>query len=230
MKYEIYCDESCWEALYNKESHSYAVIGGIWIPASERQNIKDVLSSLKAKYGLYGELKWKHVTPKSLDLYKDVINVFFANEHIRFRAICIKAADVNNEKFNNGSGELGFYKFYFQLIHHWMIMGNSYQVFVDYKTNGYPHRVNELGKILRNTSTADLSQIQALPSDESLLIQLSDILSGAVASVFNTPEPKSEAKRELRELIEKQLGHTIEGTSKDENKFNVFCINLRKDW
>ena len=40
MKYEIYCDESCWEALYDKDSHQYASIGGIWIPAEKRQEMK----------------------------------------------------------------------------------------------------------------------------------------------------------------------------------------------
>ena len=32
MNYEVYCDESCVEALFDKESHKYAVIGGVWIP------------------------------------------------------------------------------------------------------------------------------------------------------------------------------------------------------
>ena len=34
MNYEVYCDESCVEALFDKESHRYAVIGGVWIPSA----------------------------------------------------------------------------------------------------------------------------------------------------------------------------------------------------
>ena len=109
-------------------------------------------------------------------------------------------------------------------------MGNSYQVFVDYKTNGYQHRVKELGNILNNTSTAELSQIQALPSEESVLIQLADVLTGAVASAFNTTKLTSVSKQVIRDLIEQRLGHKITGTSREEAKFNVFNINLRKEW
>ena len=141
-----------------------------------------------------------------------------------------KADEVNHNRFNAGSGELGFYKFYFQLIHHWMLMDNSYQVFVDYKTNGYQHRVQELGIILNNTSTAELTQIQALPSEQSVLIQLADVLTGAVASAFNRTKSQSNAKQSVRELIENRLGHCIKATSVVETKFNVFNINLRKDW
>lgn len=230
MRYEIYCDESCWEALYDKNSHHFAAIGGIWIPAEKRQEIKAYIGDLKTKYGLHGEIKWNHISPKSVEMYKELINIFFDDEQIRFRAICIKASEVNHERFNAGNGELGFYKFYFQLIHHWMLMGNSYQVFVDYKTNCYQHRVQELGAILNNTSTAELTQIQALPSDQSVFIQLADVMTGAVASVFNSKKSQSTAKQSVRELIEKRLGYGIQGTPAGESKFNVFNINLRKDW
>lgn len=64
MKYEIYCDESCWEALYDKDSHHFAAIGGIWIPAEKRQEIKTYVGNLKIKYSLHGEMKWNHISPK----------------------------------------------------------------------------------------------------------------------------------------------------------------------
>lgn len=230
MKYEIYCDESCWEALFNKNAHTYAVIGGVWIPAEERQSLKAAIREMKERHGLYGEMKWKHICPMSVALYKELISLFFNNKKIRFRAICIKAKEVNHNRFNAGNGELGFYKFYFQLIHHWMMMGNSYQIFLDYKTNGYQHRVQELGLILNNASTAELTQIQALPSEESVLIQLADVLTGAVASAFNNKAVSSNSKRTIRDLIESNLGHPIKGTTAGEPKFNVFNINLRKDW
>ncbi|MDE6353739.1 MAG: DUF3800 domain-containing protein [Prevotella sp.] len=230
MKYEIYCDESSWEALFNKNAHTYAVIGGVWIPAEERQSLKDSIREMKDRYSLYGEMKWKNICPTSVALYKELISLFFNNKKIRFRAICIKAKEVNHNRFNAGNGELGFYKFYFQLIHHWMLMGNSYQIFLDYKTNGYQHRVQELGLILNNASTAELTQIQALPSEESVLIQLADVLTGAVASAFNNKAVASNSKRTIRDLIEFNLGHPIKGTTAGETKFNVFNINLRKDW
>ena len=41
MDFEIYCDESGHEALTQKEAHPYVVIGGIWIPADQRHQLKE---------------------------------------------------------------------------------------------------------------------------------------------------------------------------------------------
>lgn len=230
MKYEIYCDESGVEAFFDKNAHRYAVIGGIWIPAEERSSCKAKINSLKEKYGLMGEMKWKKVCPSSVNFYKDVIDYFFENTNIRFRAICIKAEQLNHEKYNLGKGELGFYKFYFQLLQHWLVWNNIYQIFVDYKVNGYPHRVFELGKILNNATSARVSQIQALPSEQSVLIQLADVLTGAVAATFNQEYKKGSAKEDILNVFSKHLGHTIKPTFVSEIKFNVFEIKLRQGW
>ena len=52
MNYEVYCDESCVEALFDKESHRYAVIGGVWIPSESRSELKNALNKIKVKYKL----------------------------------------------------------------------------------------------------------------------------------------------------------------------------------
>ena len=59
MNYEVYCDESCVEALFDKESHKYAVIGGVWIPQESRSELKSALNKIKVKYNLLGEMKWQ---------------------------------------------------------------------------------------------------------------------------------------------------------------------------
>lgn len=228
MKYEIYCDESCVEALFNKEAHPYAVIGGIWIPAECRQQIKDEIKKIRIKYGKLGEMKWKKVSPVTLDMYKELIDLFFGRYQIRFRAICIKASEVDHETYNQGSGELGFYKFYFQLIHHWLVPGNEYSVFIDYKTNADPHRATVMQRVLRCTSPVKVDQVQALSSEQSLLIQLADVLTGVVAASFNNDLKGT--KLELANIVEQYLRHPIRSTGLGEQKFNVFDINLRKGW
>ena len=230
MNYEIYCDESCWEALYDKSAHRFAVIGGLWIPADKRQEFKQQINTIRAKYNFRGEVKWNHICPSTVAMYKELIECFFGNPEMRFRAICIEASVIDHDKYNRGNGELGFYKFYFQLLHHWMAFNNSYQIFLDYKVNGYKQRVQDLGKVLNNASTATVSQIQSLPSEESVLIQMADVMTGAVAATFNGGKSQSEAKQSIRNLIEHHLGHGICRTSPLEPKFNVFNINLQREW
>lgn len=230
MKYEIYCDESCVEGLFDKQAHPYAVIGGIWIPAEFRPTLKKEINNLKSKYNKNGEMKWNKIAPSSLAFYREVIDLFFRTYQIRFRAICVETQKVNHTVFNQGNGELGFYKFYFQLIHNWLITDNEYCLFLDHKINGYPHRVNDLKKILQYSTNANILQAQALPSEQSVLIQLADVLTGAVAASFNDELHDGSAKKEICSTIEAYIGHQIRSTAASEQKFNVFDINLRQGW
>lgn len=225
MNYEVYCDESGIEALFDKNAHKYTVIGGIWIPKEYRDQLKKDLNEIKHRFNVWGEIKWNKISPAYLDLYKEVISLFLKSPKIRFRAIIINSANVNHDKYNNGCGELGFYKFYYELIYHWLNPNNVYDIFVDYKVNGYKYRINELEKILRYSN--NVNRVQALPSHESVAIQLADILTGSVASKFNE-ETVSQAKLEVRDCIEQYK--PIKPTSKGENKFNIFDIHLRKGW
>lgn len=229
MKYEIYSDESCLEAIFDKDAHRYAVIGGVWIPASYRQELKQSINSIKEKYGIRGELKWNKVSPQYFNLYKEFIDLFIQSEYIRFRAIVVDASKINNEVFNDNNAELGFYKFYYQLIQHWLFDGNEYAIFLDHKINAYKSRVHELGRILNYATNAVITNVQALPSEESVIIQLADVLTGIVAAKFNS-RTVSVAKLALISRIEDFLGHEIAPTVKSENKFNVFNINLRQGW
>lgn len=157
MKFEIYCDESGLEALSNKGAHSYTGIGGIWIPAGDRLALKEGIGAIKAKYNIKGELKWKKVSPAYSQLYKDVLDFFFNASYIRFRVILIEAQKVDHIKFNSADAELGFYKFYYQLLQHWIFDFNEYAVFADLKKNRNKGRLKELKQALDNTNyTSDI--------------------------------------------------------------------------
>ena len=85
-------------------------------------------------------------------------------------------------------------------------------------------------KVLNNSNlTSDIELLQALPSEQSLGIQLADVLTGIVSAKFNN-KTTSEAKKELIHHVEKRLGRMICPTYKWEEKFNVFKINLRGGW
>lgn len=231
MNFEVYCDESGLEALIKKEEHLYIAIGGIWMPADFRPIFKEHISTIKQKYNVYGELKWNKVSPSFFELYKDIVDYFFQTEQLRFRVILIESNKVDNYTFNNKDSELGFYKFYYQLLHHWIFDYNNYNVFLDLKENRNKGRLNQLQKYLDLANlTSDIQQVQGLPSDESLGIQMADILTGLVNAKFNK-EISSKAKIGLIDHIENTyLGNTISATPKWEEKFNVFKINLQGGW
>lgn len=231
MEFEIYCDESGLEALTDKNAHLYSGIGGIWIPAEQRDNFKRGMNFIKEKYHIKGELKWKKVSPTYFDLYKEVFDFYFKEDYIRFRVILVESNKVNHIKFNNEDSELGFYKFYYQLLKHWIFDFNSYAIYTDLKQDRNKGRLNELAKVLNYSNlTSTITQIQGLPSEQSLGIQLADILTGLVVSKFNK-EIKGATKQKLISYVEeKYLSREITPTSKWEEKLNIFKINLQGGW
>ena len=231
MDFEVYCDESGLEALTNKEAHTYAVIGGIWLPAEYRQSFKEEMMSIKRKYNIRGELKWKKVSPAYFELYKDVIDFFFMTGYLRFRVILVESAKVNNFQFNNEDSELGFYKFYYQLLHHWIFDFNEYDFFLDLKINRNKGRLNQLKKVLGNANiTSEIKQVQGLPSEQSLGIQLADIFTGLVASKMNGGIISTAKLALIQHIEDNYLTKPIGPTGKWEEKFNVFRINLKGGW
>lgn len=231
MDFEVYCDESGLEALTNKNAHTYMAIGGIWYPAENRKQFKEQLKAIKEKHSVKGELKWQKLSPKFYRLYKDVIDFFFTTDYIRFRVILIETAKVDNIKFNNEDAELGFYKFYYQLLHHWIYDFNTYNVFLDLKVNRKNSRLQELAKVLDLSNlTSDIKQVQGLPSEQSLGIQLADILTGLVASKFNEGLHSTAKLGLIKHIEDAYLGKPIAPTPKWEEKFNVFKINLKGGW
>lgn len=230
MNFEVYCDESGLEALTRKDAHLFTAIGSVWMPADFRNDFKVGMKAIKDRYGIKGELKWKKVSPAYLNIYGDLINYYFDTQELRFRVILIESESVNNYRFNDKDAELGFYKFYYQLLHHWLFDFNEYDIFLDHKVNRDKGRLKVLKKVLEYSNlTSNILGLQALPSEESVGIQLADILTGIVASKFNN-KTTSEAKNDLIKTLEKRIGHAIFPTSKWEEKFNVFKINLKGGW
>lgn len=228
MQYEIYCDESSPDLLSTSNPRwPHMLIGGLWIQGSLRSELKERIAVLRQQHGVWGELKWSKISPSSANFYVDLVNLFFDSGHeVRFRSIVIDARSVDM-RHHGFDSELGFYKFYYQLLFHWMLPNQEYRVFTDLKTNRDRDRLKKLGEILGNArSTSRIAPIQALPSSEVVLLQLCDVLLGAVHFRFNTPNSESAAKRAVVEAVENRIGHKIASTWHSEPKFNVFKIQL----
>lgn len=225
---EIYCDESRPEVIFGENSTDrYMVIGGIWIPHNSRQNIKEEIKQLKEKHRLYGEIKWRNVAPSKIDFYLELVDLFFNNPDLRFRCIVVDSFSVDLETYHDSDSELGFYKFYYQLLKHWIETGENYWIFLDHKKNKLPDRLHTLKRFLNRSTLGNVNEIQAIESKESLLIQLADVLMGAVGYKFHNKNT-SEAKLRIVSKIEEHIGRPIQnGTYRNTHKFNIFWINLR---
>ncbi len=233
MEFDVYCDESYPDLFTSERPQArFLVIGGLWLRTSDRDSLKQTIHVLREQHKIGGEFKWGKVSSSRLAFYTDLIDFFFGQgKKLRFRCIVVDSQRVDLVRFHEGDQELGFYKFYYQMLHHWISDFNDYSIFCDFKANRIPSRLHTLKRCLDCTNlSASIKNVQAVRSDESVLVQLADVLTGATASRINEKLRSNSAKAQLVETIEARLGHKVWPTVRSENKFNVFKISLDGGW
>jgi hypothetical protein len=234
MNIEVYCDESRQEyfARAGDETPGFTVIGSLWIKAENRPRYNSAIREIREQHNFRHEFKWTKITPKTQAFFVELVRFFFAasEEDMRFRAIVLPVADLDAVTFCEGDRELMFYKFYYQALHHWILDGNTYRIYVDMKTNRVHNRLRVLENCLANSNLlAKIQFVQALPSHEVNLLQLADVLTGAVGCKFN-PGTKSTAKLAVLREIEERIGRLLAPTSRDVKKFNLFRFQPGGGW
>jgi hypothetical protein len=233
MNFEVYCDESRPDLLSSEHSQArFMVIGSLWLREGDRQTFKAEIHAMRNKYKMGGEFKWQKVSPSRLDFYKALVEWFSQKgEDLRFRCIAVEKDKVNLKLYHDNDQELGFYKFYYQLLHHWILDCNQYAIFLDFKSNRLRDRLPVLRRVLDLSNLSSIvSRVQSIRSEESVLIQLADVLTGAASARLNDALSPDSAKFQLLSHLESCLGRKIAATYKGEQKFNVFVINLQGGW
>jgi len=233
MKFEIYCDESRPDLFASKKpTAKYMVIGSLWLQADDRDEFKAAIHALRDKHRVGGEFKWRKISPSRLEFYRDLLSWFVdMGDRLRFRCIAVEHDKVNLLHYHNNDQELGFYKFYYQMLHHWILDFNDYAVFCDWKENRDGRRLHVLRRCLDATNlSSSVLNVQATRSSESVLIQLADVLIGAASARLNNILQPGSAKADVVGLLERCLKQRIAATSKNARKFNVFVIDLQGGW
>ncbi|MED5101053.1 DUF3800 domain-containing protein [Niallia sp. FSL W8-0177] len=222
--FNIYCDESC--HLENDKQKSM-VIGSIKVPRSLLKEVSEDIRDIKVKHGLsrYAEIKWTKVSPSKTSLYIDLINYFFDNPVLTFRAIIIKDKQQLDHSAFDQSHDDWYYKMYYFMLRP-IVDTNDIHVYLDIKDTNSAHKVVNLREYLCNYlhdfDREKITKMQLIRSEESQVLQLADLLMGAV-SYENRGLSKSDAKLAIINRIKKLTGHSLVTTTVlSERKFNLF--------
>lgn len=233
MKYEVHCDESRAELLTGEAPGRgpFFLLGSIWLARDEKAGLKEDIRSLRAKYSTWSEFKWTKLSMGKLPFYTDLVRRFFEwGPAVSFRCLKVRGTTVDLKHYHGSDAELGFYKFYYQMLVHWFVPRHEYAIYVDAKTARKANRLKVLERVLQNASQkCVISRVQAIRSVDSDFIQLADLLTGAVAA-RSYPHALAEAKERLSGLVEELAGFSIaETTPLWEEKFNIFNLFERRD-
>lgn len=220
--FNMYCDESC---HLENDHKPYMLIGYTAVAYNQLEGHTERIKNIKDKHKFYGEIKWSNVSTSQYEFYKELVDYFFATD-ISFRAIIVKKEQVENERFNQDFDDL-YYKMYYQLLNHKIDSRYNYNVYLDIKDTLSAYKVSKLKQIL-NTKMGVFRNVQNIHSRESLIMQLTDLLLGALSYNLNIEEKKVKAKRQIIEKIQHHADQPLTVTSRlSENKLNLFFIELR---
>jgi hypothetical protein len=212
------------------------VIGGIICPEDQRKHIYKDIKGMKIKHNIkpYTEIKWTKVSKSKQDFYYDLINYFFDNANLGFRAIFLDKTKLDHEKFNQTPDEF-YYKMYYLMVKGVFEANTQYNIYLDIKdTLGYKkvQQLKEICNKLRHRkgySNELVKKIQEVRSHEVELIQLSDLLIGAVGYV-NRGIVTNDTKLKIIEQIKSRSGYNLKvSTFLKENKFNLFNWNPQEE-
>lgn len=218
-----YCDESC--HLQN-DHKQYMVLGYVSAPYTKIKQFKEEIKALRIKHKNKFEIKWTNLNQWNYNFYADLVDFFFDRTKLRFRALIVDKRRYIAEKCGNDYDRF-YYLMYYQLIHHTLDISRSYNIYPDIKDDLSTYRIEKLKEIL-NVRMGIIQKIQHVRSHEVELLQLCDLLIGAISYKLNNPQMTNLSKKRLIERIEKKIGNDLsQQTSKYEEKFNVFRINLQ---
>lgn len=224
MSYNIYCDESC--HLENDKQKSM-VLGAIWCYKPKTKEINKKIRQIKENHGVPGyiEIKWTKVSKSKLGLYRELISYFFENENLHFRALVIPDKIILNHRKYKQTHDDWYYKMYFNMLKTIILPKSSNYIYLDIKDTQSAHKVKKLQRILSNSmydfNLEIIKRIQNIRSEESQIIQVADLLIGAVSYV-NRNLSGSSSKLELIKMIREKSGYSLnKSTLISEKKINI---------
>lgn len=220
--FNFYCDES---THLENDHQPYMIIGYVSTPYNLLKMHNQSLRELKSKHFLKGELKWSALSKSQYPFYNDLIDYFFSNSSLEFRAIIIDKKQINHAAFNQSHDD--FYdKMYYQLLNKKIHPAYQYNIYMDIKDTYSYQKAKNLKRYLER-DYYNVRNLQVIKSYESELMQLADVLIGALNYKLRGLDSVT-SKNNIIEKIEKHCGRSLsQSTFKDENKFNLFYIDLK---
>lgn len=215
--YNIYCDESC---HLEHDNFRYMLLGALQCNKQYISDIKQQIYNVKKKYNipLEQELKWSKISPSNLNMYIDVLRIFFENDCLHFRCIIADKSNLNHNTYNQTHSQW-YFKIYWILIKY-LINDNEKEfcIFVDPKNTNMKKDSTTLENICKLKSKVKM--VEPVVSSKNVMIQLTDILIGCLKYI-NNDNCESVAKQTIFSFFEEHCPDNIRLTNYD-NKVNIF--------
>jgi len=224
----IYCDESC--HLEHDKSNVMA-IGGVWCEKDKIREISNRIKDYKLRHGLkpYEEIKWTKISNCNIQLYEDVVNFFFDCKELHLRCYVADKTKLDHAHYSQ-THEDWYYKIYFRTLQYIFDRRYKYNIFLDIRDVHSNKKCKKLREVcsnyLHDFEGLIIKVIQPIRSNESQIMQLTDILIGAITynnRKFEDDHQYSKSKKRIIEIIKKRSGLSLnKSTFPQEEKVNIY--------
>lgn len=223
--FNIYCDESC---HMEHDHQKVMVLGAVWCLLERTREIAVRIREIKAKHGLPSEfeIKWSKVSPAKVEFYLDVVDYFFDDDDLHFRALIVTdKSKLRHQDFQQTHDEW-YYKMYFDMLKIILDPNARYRIYIDIKDTRGGAKIAKLHEVLCNNiydfSRQIIETLQIVRSNEVETLQMADLLIGAV-SYANRNLTTSSAKLALVQRVRERSGYSLTRTTLfREDKVNLF--------
>lgn len=224
--YNIYCDESC----HMENDHlKVMVLGAVWCPIDKVKEISTRIRDIKKDHGLKPEfeIKWTKVSPAKMIFYREVMDYFFDNDNLHFRALIVPDKSKLRHEVFSQSHDDWYYKMYFDMLKVILSPKAIYRIYLDIKDTRSVDKIAKLHDVLCNNlydfSRKIIERVQAVRSHEVEILQLTDLLIGTV-SYTNRGLSGNDGKDTLVARMKERSQYCLTRTTLlREDKVNLFC-------
>jgi hypothetical protein len=229
----VFGDESTTEGT---GPDNYRVQGGIWVKAEGMEVVRGELARLSPAPRRKGELKWRGLRGNRLRYRpQGFINLFFeglARQFLSFDCIVVRHGADQAYGASAATRDLAVYKTWYTLLNNRLPAGSNSIITLD-ERRIRPGAEGELRTCLNyagawRSPAFTVTACHAVSSHSEELIQLTDLLCGAVAWDWNGRPHRNKAKRDAHKLICDHLGkNTLRRATFRDPKFGIWLYQPR---
>lgn len=203
------------------------VLGALWCLQDKVREIAVRLREIKEAHGMPAtfEIKWTKVSPAKREFYIAVLNYFFDDDDLHFRAWVAYKDGLRHAAFRQTHDEW-YYKMVFGLMEPLLHPQARFRLYLDKKDTQSARKVSKLHDVLCNNlydfNRTIVERVQVVESHAVEQLQLTDLLIGAVGYVHRGLAGNA-AKEALVARIRERTGYKLDRpTLLREPKFNLF--------
>ena len=229
--FNIYCDESC---HLEHDHQKVMVLGAVWCRRSKTREISTRIREIKNRHGLAAnfEIKWTKISPAKVQFYLDLVDYFFDDDDLHFRAVVIPDKDLLNHAAFDQDHDTWYYKMYFRLLSALIDSENCYHIYLDIKDTRSKPKIDQLQEVLRNANydfaRSIIQRVQSVHSHEVLPLQIADLLIGAISYSHRGLKENAGKLAVIARIRERSQLSLLRSTLLREAKVNIFVWEPRK--